>query len=581
VREKRITDIRDLRDESDRDGMRIVIELKRDAVPHVTLNRLYKHTQMQSTFGAIFLALVDGVPKVMPLREMLLHFIDHRHVVVTRRAEFELRKALDREHILEGLKIAVDNIDEVIAMIRASDDAESASSALQERFELSERQAKAILDMRLARLTGLEMEKLEAELAEVQAQIRELREILGSEERRLAIVSKELVEIADRFGDDRRTDIIGETSDLDIEDLIAEEDMVITVSHTGYVKRIPVTTYRAQRRGGRGLLGMETKEEDWVEHLFVASTHDYLMIFTRGGQCHWLKVWQVPEASRTARGKPIVNLVGLAEGDEVAALVPVRVFADDRYLLFATRKGVVKKTALSAYGNVRTVGLNAIVVREGDELMDVHITSGDDEIILATREGKAIRFHESDARPMGRATEGVRGISLEGDDELVGMVVARPGSTLLVVTENGMGKRTDIGAYRYQRRGGKGVINIKTSERTGRVVSIKDVLDGEQLMLITRSGVVNRQRVDEIRVIGRATQGVKLVNLDKRDVVVDVARVIAEDEVEVEGDPESNGAGEPAGIGAGVDAAAEADAEEGAEDAGAEPSAAPSGEEIE
>jgi DNA gyrase subunit A len=543
VREKRITDIRDLRDESDRDGMRIVIELKREAVPHVTLNRLYKHTQMQSTFGAIFLALVNGEPKVMPLKEMLLHFIDHRHVVVTKRAQYELTRALEREHILEGLKIAVDNIDEVIAIIRGSRDTEAAAATLQERFQLSDRQTKAILDMRLARLTGLEMEKLEAELAEVRAQIKELREILASEERRLAIVSKELVEISDRFGDDRRTEIIGETSDLDIEDLIAEEDVVITVSHAGYVKRMPVGTYRAQRRGGRGLLGMDTKDEDWVEHLFVASTHDYLLIFTRKGQCHWLKVWQVPEAARTARGKPIVNLVGIAEGDELAALVPVRVFADDHYLLFATRKGVVKKTALSAYGNIRSVGLNAISIREGDELIDVHITSGDDEVILATRDGMAIRFHESDARPMGRVTEGVRGISLEGEDQVVGMVVARPGSSLLVVTEKGMGKRTDVEAYRYQKRGGKGVINIKTNEKTGHVVSIKNVVDGEQLMLITRAGVVNRQSVDEIRVIGRATQGVKLVHLDEGDVVVDVARVIAEDEVALEGVAAPDGAG--------------------------------------
>jgi DNA gyrase subunit A len=548
VREKRITDIRDLRDESDRDGMRIVIELKREAVPHVTLNRLYKHTQLQSTFGAIFLALVNGEPKVMPLKEMLLHFIDHRHVVVTKRSQYELKKALEREHILEGLKIAVDNIDEVIAIIRGSRDTEMAAATLQERFALSERQTKAILDMRLARLTGLEMEKLEAELAEVRAQIKELRDILASEERRLAIVSKELVEIADKFGDARRTEIVGETSDLDIEDLIAEEDMVITVSHVGYVKRIPVGTYRAQRRGGRGLLGMETKEEDWVEHLFVASTHDYLLIFTRKGQCHWLKVWQVPEATRTARGKPIVNLVGIAEGDELAALVPVRVFADDHYLLFATRNGVVKKTALSAYGNVRAVGLNAISVREGDELIDVQITSGDDEVILATKEGMAIRFHESDARPMGRVTEGVRGVSLEGEDRVVGMVVARPGSSLLVVTEKGMGKRTDVEAYRYQRRGGKGVINIKTSEKTGNVVSIKNVVDGEQLMLITRAGVVNRQSVDEIRVIGRATQGVKLVHLDEGDVVVDVARVIAEDEVAVEGAAATNGGGDLEGL---------------------------------
>ena len=547
VRDKRIVDIRDLRDESDRDGMRIVIELKRDAVPQVTLNQLYKHTQMQSTFGAIFLALVDGVPKVMPLREMLLHFIDHRHLVVTRRAQFELAKALEREHVLEGLRIAVDNIDEVIALIRGSRDTETASAALRERFALSERQAKAILDMRLARLTGLEMEKLDRELAEVRAQIRDLREILASEERRLTIVSEELVELADKYGDDRRTEIIGETSEFDIEDLIVEEDMVITVSHDGYVKRLPVSTYRAQRRGGRGLRGMETKDEDWVEHLFVASTHDYLMIFTRQGKCHWLKVWQIPQANRTSRGKPIVNLVGLDDRDELAALVPVREFSEDLYLLFATRRGVVKKTALAAYGNVRVVGLNAMTIREGDELIDVKITSGEDQVILATRGGMAIRFHESDARPMGRVTEGVRGVTLDQEDRVVGMVVARPDSTLLVVTERGMGKRTHVEAYRFQRRGGKGVINLKTNERSGKVVAIKNVLPDEQLMIITRKGVVNRQRVDEIRVIGRATQGVRLMNLDEGDEVMDLARVVSEDDEDL--DAEVEGAALAAGNG--------------------------------
>ena len=530
VREKKLTDVRDMRDESDRDGMRIVIELKRDAVPAITLNRLYKHTQMQSTFGAIFLALVGGVPRVMPLRAMLLHFVDHRHVVVTKRSEYELRRTLDREHILEGLQIAVDSIDEVIKIIRGSRETPEASEALQERFELSALQAKAILDMRLARLTGLEMEKLETELSEVRTRIGELRDILGSEQRRLEIVSEELREIAEKYGDDRRTEILPDMVNLDIEDLIVEEDMVITVSHEGYVKRIPATTYRAQRRGGRGLRGMDTKDQDWVEHLFVASTHDYVMVFTRGGQCHWLKVWQIPQASRISRGKPIVNLLGLQDGAEVAALVPVRDFADDRCLLFSTRRGVLKKTKLSAYGNVRAVGLNAINIRDGDELINVQITSDDDQIILATREGMAIRFHGSDARPMGRATEGVRGIRLDRGDYVIGMVVVRPDSSLLVVTEEGMGKRSDVEAYRFQKRGGRGVINIKTSDKTGKVVAIKNVVDGEQLMIITRNGVVNRQRVDEIRVIGRATQGVRLLNLDDGDQVVDVARVITEDE---------------------------------------------------
>ncbi|MFW6200464.1 MAG: DNA gyrase subunit A [Gemmatimonadota bacterium] len=530
VRDKKLPGIRDLRDESDRDGMRVVIELKRDAIPHVVLNRLYKHTQMQSTFGTILLALVDGVPRVMGLREMLLHFIEHRHEVVVRRSEHDLRKAEEREHILEGLKIAVDNIDEVIKIIRGSSDTTQASERLRERFDLSEEQASAILNMRLARLTGLEMDKLNEELEQIRETISELKSLLASRDRRMEVIVDELTEIAEKYGDDRRTDIVGETSDLDMEDLIAEEEMVITVSRQGYVKRIPVDTYRAQRRGGRGLRGMGTKDDDWVEHLFVASTHDYIMIFTRNGQCYWLKVWEIPEAGRNSRGKPIVNLLNIGSEEEIASVVPVREFSEDRYLLFSTRKGKIKKTALSAYGNVRSVGLNAINIREGDELIDVQITRGGDEVILATREGMAIRFHERDARPMGRATEGVRGIRLDKGDVVVGMVVLkREDATLLVVTEAGMGKRSAVEDYRLQGRGGKGVINIKTSKKTGKVVTVKSVTPEDQLMLITRAGVVNRQRVDEIRVIGRATQGVKLVNLDDGDRLVDVARIIPEE----------------------------------------------------
>jgi len=535
VRDKKLTEIRDMRDESDRDGMRVVIELKRDAVPHVVLNRLYRHTQMQSTFGAIMLALVDGEPKVMSLREMLRHFIDHRLEVIVRRSRFDLDKALEREHILEGLKIAVDNIDEVIRIIRAAKDTETASSELREAFALSERQAKAILDMRLARLTGLEIEKLEEELAEVRALIEELREILASEARRFEILKEELTEIAATYGDERRTEITGAVGSFNVEDLIVEEDMVVTVSHNGYVKRLPVDTYRAQRRGGRGLRGMDTRDEDWVEHLFVASTHDYVMIFTRAGQCYWVKVWEIPVGGRASRGKPIVNLLNLREDERIASVVPVREFSEDRYLMFCTRNGVVKKTELSAYGNVRTVGLNAMNIREGDELIDVRITSGDDEIILASRDGMAIRFHETDVRRMGRATEGVRGLDLAEGDVVVGMEVVREDSTLLVVAEKGLGKRTAVDAYRMQRRGGKGVINLRVSERTGKVVAIKSVKDDEQLMLITRNGVVNRQNVAEISLIGRATQGVKLMNLDDGDTVVDVARVVvgeAEDEDE-------------------------------------------------
>ena len=385
----------------------------------------------------------------------------------------------------------------------------------------------------------------------------------------MEIVVEELEQLSDKYGDDRRTEIIGESSDLNVEDLIAEEDMVITVSRQGYIKRLGVDTYRAQRRGGRGLRGMQTKEEDWVEHLFVASTHDYIMIFTREGQCHWIKVWQIPEASRNSRGKPIVNLLNLRPDAELAAVVPVREFPEDEYLLFATRKGKIKKTALSAYSNIRSVGLNAINIREGDELIDVQITHGDDEVILATREGMAIRFPEEDAREMGRATEGVRGIRLKKeDDEVVGMVVRRPDSNLLVVTEKGMGKRTEIDEYRLQGRGGSGVINIRLSKKTGKVVGIKSVRDDEQLMIITRNGVINRQRVEEIRTIGRATQGVKLMNLDEGDEVVDVARVVIEDDEE-EGDAGENGEGSSdEGVETGEAAAPVAGAGEPAEDSG-------------
>ncbi len=543
VRDKKITDIRDLRDESDRDGLRVVIELKRDAIPRVVLNRLYKHTQMQTTFGTILLALVDGVPKVMGLREMLLHFIDHRHIVVVRRSEHELRKSKAREHILEGLKIAVDNIDEVIKVIRGSEDTETASIRLREAFDLSDKQAEAILNMRLARLTGLEKEKLEQELAEVQARIEELEGILASRSVRMEIIIDELTALDEKYGDDRRTEILGDQVFLNEEDLIVEEDMVITVSRQGYIKRIGVDTYRAQRRGGRGLRGMNTKEEDWVEHLFVASTHDYIMIFTRSGQCYWLKVWEIPETGRHARGKPIVNLLNMVSEDDIAAVVAVREFSEERHLFFSTRKGVVKKTPLSAYGNIRAVGLNAINIREGDELIDVRVTSGSDQVILGTRDGMAIRFAEKDARPQGRATSGVRGIKLSSGDEVVGMVtLSREDPTLLVVTEGGMGKRTAVDAYRFQKRGGKGVINIKTNPKTGKVVTIKAVIEDDELMFITRNGVVNRQRVAEIRTIGRATQGVRLVNLDKGDQVMDVARVILEEEGDLDPGDLPNGA---------------------------------------
>ncbi|MFQ5745672.1 MAG: DNA gyrase subunit A [Gemmatimonadota bacterium] len=528
VRDKRIDDIADLRDESDRDGIRIVIDLKRDAIPQIVMNQLFKHTQMQSTFGVIMLALVDGVPRVMDLKTILAHFLDHRHEVVVRRSEFDLRAARDREHVLEGLKIAVDNIDEVVKIVRKSKDAEQAGKRLRERFELTERQSESILAMRLSRLTGLEIEKLETELEQVHAEVKRLEEILGSREVRMGIVRDELRELAERYGDDRRTEIVDVEASFRAEDLIAEEDMVITVSHDGYVKRITPDAYRQQRRGGRGIAGMGTKEEDWVEHLFLASTHDYLMFFTAAGQVYWLKVHAIPPAQRTARGKPIVNLLNIDREEEIAAIVRVREFRDDEYLMFATRNGLVKKTRLSAYRNVRSTGLNAMNVVEGDRLIDVQLTDGQSDVILATRAGMSIRFPGTDVREMGRATQGVRGIRLGQGDAVVGMVIVRREASLLSVTRRGMGKRSAVDSYRAQHRGGKGLINVRITERTGEVVAAKEVTDEDELMFVTRQGVINRQHAREIRVIGRNTQGVRLVSLDEGDELMDVSRVVAD-----------------------------------------------------
>jgi DNA gyrase subunit A len=529
VRDKKIDGIADLRDESDR-HIRVVIDLKRDAIPHIVLNQLYKHTQLQSTFGVIMLALVGGVPRVLGLRDIIQPFVQHRHEVVVRRTTFELRKAREREHILEGLKIAVDHIDEVIAIIRGSDTTAEAGQALRERFGLSDRQSDAILNMRLARLTGLEIEQLEAELGEVRATIADLTDILSNEERRRSIIKDELAEVADKFGDERRTELLGMTGAFSIEDLIPDEEMVITVSHSGYIKRVPSDTYRAQARGGRGIEGMKTKEEDWVEHLFLANTHDYLMFFTQEGQCYWLKVHEVPVGSRNSRGKPVVNLINIESDEKIAALVPVRKFSHERSLIFATRNGVVKKTSLAAYGNPRRVGINAINIIEGDELISVQLADPGCHVVLATRDGMAIHFEDEQLRQLSRATTGVRGITLVDGDLVIGMVVTKPGSTLLAVTELGMGKRTFLDAYRVQRRGGKGVINIKVNDKTGRVVSIMEVHPGDEIMMITREGIIIRSPVDQIRVIGRNTQGVRLINLGPKDAVMDVARRVNEDE---------------------------------------------------
>jgi DNA gyrase subunit A len=530
VRAKKITDVSDLRDESDRDGMRVVIELKRDANASVVLNQLYKHTQMQATFGAIMLSLVNGVPQVLNLKQLVQAYIDHRHEVITRRTQFDLDQALEKEHLLEGLKIAVDNIDEVVEIIRKAKDVPAADAALRKRFELSEKQSKAILDMRLARLTALEVDKLEEELKEVKKVIKELKSILASKPKRMGILKSELEELVKKFGDNRRTDIVAEQGDFSVEDLIAEEDMVITVSHAGYIKRTPVTTYKRQRRGGRGLNGMGTKEDDWVEHLFVASTHDYVLFFTHNGQVYWLKVYDVPQHGRAARGKPVINLIQIQPGERIAAFVPVREFSDTQYLMFATASGTVKKTVLSAYGNPRANGINAINIEDGDELIDVQVTDAGNDIVLATRHGMSIRFSEKDAREMGRATTGVRGIELEGDDRVIGMVVIRRDATLLVVSEKGLGKRSELSEYRVQHRGGKGIITLKHTDKTGDIVALKEVLPDDELMLMTRHGVIIRVPVDGIRVIGRNTQGVKIMNLDAGDTVVDVARVVKEEE---------------------------------------------------
>jgi DNA gyrase subunit A len=538
AREKKLEGISDLRDESS-DTTRIVIELKRDAIPRVVLNQLYKHTTMQSSFGVIMLALVPDVrtrqlvPKVMGLREALVHYITHRHEVIVRRAQFEIDKALEREHILEGLKIAVDNIDEVIKVIRKAENPEGASTQLQKRFKLTERQAEAILNMRLARLTALEVGKIEEELKEVRGTIKELRALLDSKPKRMALMKSELTRIMEKYGDERRTEITSDQGDFTIEDLIAEEDMVVTVSHSGYIKRTSITTYRRQRRGGKGLTGQELRDEDFVERMYVGSTHDYIMVFTNDGRCYWLKVYEIPQAGRATKGKPIVNLINVSPDTQIQAMVFVREFKDDEFLLFCTRNGTIKKTRLSEYSNVRSTGIKAIKVEPGDELIEVAVTSGNNDIVIATRHGLSIRFHEADAREMGRDTTGVKGIELGKDDRVVGMVVIKREATLLCVTSKGLGKCTHIDEYRVQRRGGKGILTVNRTEKTGDVVGLMEVLPEDEIMIITRGGMIIRSPVSQVRVAGRATQGVRLVNLDGGDVVTAVARVIPEDDKDV------------------------------------------------
>lgn len=530
VRNGKITDISDIRDESDKDGMRVVIELKKDAYPKVVLNQLYKHTQLQVGFGIILLALDGLKPKVMNLKEMMKCFIDHREDVITRRTSYDLRKAEERAHILEGYKIALDNIDAVVELIKKSASPEEARNGLMKKFGLTEIQAQAILDMRLQRLTGLERKKIDEEYLALIQKIEYYKSILESKTRLFGIVKEELEDIRDRFGDGRRTEIISKEGEFEIEDLIAEEDMIITITHTGYIKRIATSTYRQQRRGGKGIKGLGMKDEDFVEHLFIASTHSYMLFFTDKGQCYWLKVHEIPRGGRLSKGKAIVNLLQVTGAEKITAFITVSDFERDANLVMATRGGYIKKTHLSEYSHPRKGGIKAIVLNEGDSLVRVAMTSGNDDIILAKRKGKAIRFNEKDARVTGRVSRGVIGTKLEADDEVVEMMVVKAGANLLAVTERGFGKRTAIKEFRNIKRGGKGVICIPTEGRNGDLVTIKKVFDADEVMMITKLGKIIRSAVSGIPIIKRPAKGVKLIELDDNDEVVDVALIAGEGE---------------------------------------------------
>ena len=530
VRDKKVNGIRDLRDESDKDGVRVVIDTKRDAVPEVILNQLYQHTQLQDTFGIILLALVDGVPKIMPLKTILNHFVDFRHEVVVRRTEFDLKEAEARAHILEGLKTALDNIDKIIEIIKGSKDPAQAKEGLMNGFNLSELQSQAILEMRLQKLTGLEVDKVVEEYKELIKHISHLKGILGSKPKRMDIIKKELLEIKEQYGDERRTEIVPVDSDFSMEDMIAEEEVVLTITHQGYIKRTALNTYRTQRRGGRGVQGAMSKEEDFVEHLFIANTHNYMLFFTDKGKCYWLKVYDIPQGGRAARGRAVVNLIGCEPGERVEAFVSVKEFDDEHYIVMSTQNGIVKKTVLSAYGKPRKGGIYAIDIRDGDKLIEARITNGEHDILLGTHEGKSIRFSEANIRPSGRKTMGVKGIKLSSkEDYVVGMLVVRREGTILVATEKGYGKRTEVLQYRTQTRGGKGVLTMRCTDKTGKMVKIMEVVDSDDLIVITDSGVLMRQPVGAIRTIGRVTQGVRLVKLDKGTNISSITRVISEE----------------------------------------------------
>ncbi len=527
VQEKRIEGISDLRDESDRDGMRIVIELKKGEIPLVVLNQLYKHTQMQNTFGVIMLALVNNRPEVLNLKQILVAFIDHRREVVVRRTAFELRKAEERAHILEGLKVALSNLDQIITLIRQSSSPDEAKSALQEQFPLTLIQATAILDMRLQRLTQLEQDKLNQEYDDLLARIAHFKSVLGSDDLVKQIIHEELLEIRETYKDERRTKIIPQEAELNVEDLIADEEVAVTISHAGYIKRNVVTEYRAQRRGGKGKLGMGTRDEDFVKTLFTASTHDFLLFFTSAGKVHWLKVHEIPEAGRISKGKAIVNLLPLGPDEQVTATLPVRTFRDDQFVVMATKKGTIKKTELSAYGNPRQGGIIALTLDEGDKLIEVEITDGHTDILLGTKHGIVIRFKEERVRSIGRTGKGVRGITLDDTNEVIGMVTitADSDTSILTVTEGGYGKRTQVGEYRTQGRAGRGVISVKVTEKNGPAVSFHQVKDSDEIMIMTAEGKILRTTMNDIREIGRNAQGVRIIDMEDSDRVVGVAKL--------------------------------------------------------
>jgi len=531
VNEKKLDDISDIRDESDRDGLRVVIELRRDANAQVILNNLFKHTQMETTFGVIMLALVDGRPQILTLKEMLEKFIQHRNEVVVRRAKYELDEAEKRAHILEGYRIALDNIDAIVKLIKSSKDTPTAQAGLMKRFKLSEIQAKAILDMRLQRLTGLERKKIEDEYRETIKLIQRLKSILASKKLQMEIIKEELQAIKEKYGDERRTEIVYKAEEFSIEDMIAEEQVVITISHGGFIKRFPVSGYRRQSRGGRGSTGATTKEDDFIEHMFVASTHDYMMLFTDQGQCYWLKVFEIPEGGRASRGKAIVNLIAKDPSETIASYVSVKNFDDPVFVMMVTMQGLIKKVQLSEFSNPRRSGIAAISLGKGDRLIAVRMTDGTQEVVIGTREGMAIRFPEAEVRSMGRSASGVRAINLEKGDSVIGAVaLRRSGTTILVATELGYGKRSPTDEYRVSHRSGKGIITVKTTGKTGKMVAIREVVEKEDVVVVTSGGIVIRQHASEIRVAGRNTQGVRLIKLDEGDAITDVAVVLPEDE---------------------------------------------------